>query len=292
MKQCDLVLEGCPNKCGVTVERQDMQKHLENECMNLRRPTGTLQVAPLHSATSLQTLDFNPIPSRQDFQYNSQQEGTFQEWNDKVVAALMVIKKAILNEENERIRAEAEWKVEFKKLNQRLQNSEGNARNSLLPQVTLIQFHELKEEVLLLKESLLEEKQRCYQLEQQLAYETEKSILLSQQIVDLNERLQEYTDRNEAWKFGHEDEVNKMLEEITLERQQRLRAAELKMEAAKLEDLCYSIELWRTEDKGERNKLEDQCKRQENDCKQLVDQQNSEIEELRNDIAKYSKHIG
>jgi hypothetical protein len=39
MKQCPLVLEGCPNKCGVTVERQEMQHHLDNKCKNKKRPT-------------------------------------------------------------------------------------------------------------------------------------------------------------------------------------------------------------------------------------------------------------
>ena len=72
MTQCNLVLEGCPNKCGVTIERQEMQKHLENECMNLRRPTGTLQAASSRSAISLQSLDFNSVPQRQDVQYSSQ----------------------------------------------------------------------------------------------------------------------------------------------------------------------------------------------------------------------------
>lgn len=41
MKQCTLVLEGCPNKCGSTIERRNIQNHLDNECMNKRKPTNT-----------------------------------------------------------------------------------------------------------------------------------------------------------------------------------------------------------------------------------------------------------
>jgi hypothetical protein len=44
MKQCDLVLEGCPNKCGVTLERRKIQNHLDNDCVNKRRPTNDLQL--------------------------------------------------------------------------------------------------------------------------------------------------------------------------------------------------------------------------------------------------------
>jgi hypothetical protein len=45
MKQCPLVLEGCPNKCGVTIERQEMQYHLDNKCKNKKRPTNNLPSA-------------------------------------------------------------------------------------------------------------------------------------------------------------------------------------------------------------------------------------------------------
>jgi len=44
MKQCTLVVEGCPNKCGSTIERHEMQNHLDNECMNRRKPTNNLQL--------------------------------------------------------------------------------------------------------------------------------------------------------------------------------------------------------------------------------------------------------
>jgi hypothetical protein len=42
MKQCTLVVEGCPNKCGSTIERRAMQNHLDNECMNKRKSTNSL----------------------------------------------------------------------------------------------------------------------------------------------------------------------------------------------------------------------------------------------------------
>jgi hypothetical protein len=58
-----------------------------------------------------------------------------EEWNDKVVAALMVIKRALLKEENDRLRAEAEWKLEIKKLTQRIQTVQDNTHNSPVPQV-------------------------------------------------------------------------------------------------------------------------------------------------------------
>lgn len=44
MKQCTLVVEGCPNKCGSTIKRREMQNHLDNECMNRRTPTNNLQL--------------------------------------------------------------------------------------------------------------------------------------------------------------------------------------------------------------------------------------------------------
>jgi hypothetical protein len=58
-----------------------------------------------------------------------------EEWNDKVVAALMVIKRALLKEENERCRAEAEWKLEIKRLSQRIHTVQDNTHNSPVPQV-------------------------------------------------------------------------------------------------------------------------------------------------------------
>lgn len=44
MKQCTLVVEGCPNKCGSTIERREMQNHLDNECMNKRKPKNKLHL--------------------------------------------------------------------------------------------------------------------------------------------------------------------------------------------------------------------------------------------------------
>jgi len=44
MKQCTLVVEGCPNKCGSTIERREMQNHLDNECLNKRKSTSNLQL--------------------------------------------------------------------------------------------------------------------------------------------------------------------------------------------------------------------------------------------------------
>ena len=156
-------------------------------------------------------------------------------------------------------------------------------------QVTLTQFHELKEEVLLLKESLLKEKQKRYQIQQQLGYETERSAILSHQIEDLNQRLQVCTG---TWKSDHLEEVNQVLGQVTLERQQRVRAeTELKMEAAKLEDFYYNLEKWRNEDKEERSKLQDEFRKQESDCKYQLELQRKEVEELKNDITKCSEHL-
>lgn len=60
-----------------------------------------------------------------------------EEWNKKVVAALTVIKKALLKEENERCRAEAEWKLEFKKLNQHIQAVQNNTHRNAVTQVLI-----------------------------------------------------------------------------------------------------------------------------------------------------------
>jgi hypothetical protein len=78
MKQCPLVVEGCPNKCGVTVERHEMQHHLNNECMNKRRPTDNSQLTThLQQATSPQATtnlqhNFDPAPKMQ--QYETQRQ--------------------------------------------------------------------------------------------------------------------------------------------------------------------------------------------------------------------------
>ncbi|PSN45550.1 hypothetical protein C0J52_05785 [Blattella germanica] len=293
MKQCHLVLEGCPNKCGVTVERHAMQAHLDNECLNIRRPTTSLQPsAQPPPEINIEQWDFNSSSQRLNKQFNTERDGMPEEWNDKVVAALMVIKKALLKEENERCRAEAEWKLEMKKLNQRIQSSENYGLSNAQAQVTMVQFLELKEEVLLLKESLTEERQKRHLAEQQLAYETEKSVLLSQQIDELNQKYQEYIERNEAWKTEHIDEINRMLLEVSQERQQRLRAeTELRMEAAKLEDLCFTLEQWRNQDKGERFHLEDEYRKREFDWKGQVDQHHNEVEGLKNIVEKCCDNI-
>lgn len=47
----------------------------------------------------------------------------------------MVIKRALLKEENERCRAEAEWKLEIKKLNQRIHTVQDNAQKNPVQQV-------------------------------------------------------------------------------------------------------------------------------------------------------------
>jgi hypothetical protein len=64
MKQCTLVVEGCPNKCGSTIERREMQNHLDNECLNKRKPTNNSQLTnhskPTtnpHSTTDLENLE-------------------------------------------------------------------------------------------------------------------------------------------------------------------------------------------------------------------------------------------
>jgi hypothetical protein len=47
----------------------------------------------------------------------------------------MVIKRALLKEENERCRAEAEWKLEINKFSQQIKTVQDNAHNSQVPQV-------------------------------------------------------------------------------------------------------------------------------------------------------------
>jgi len=58
-----------------------------------------------------------------------------QQWNEETIAAIMVIKRAILKEENERCRAEAECRLEIKKLNQRIQAFQESVGSSKLTQV-------------------------------------------------------------------------------------------------------------------------------------------------------------
>jgi chromosome segregation ATPase len=156
----------------------------------------------------------------------------------------------------------------------------------------MTQFHELKEEVLLLKESLMDERKKRHDTELQLAYEVEKSNILYQQADDLKLKLQEYRNEIEAWKTGHEEEVNRLLQEVAQERQHRLRAeTELKMEAAKLEDLCCTLEQWRDEDKCERHQLEEKHIEREVGWKEQVEQQKGEVEKLKKMVEKYCHDV-
>lgn len=54
-----------------------------------------------------------------------------EEWNEKVVAALTVVKKALLKEENERCQAQAELKLELKNLNQHMQTTDDRLHNAV-----------------------------------------------------------------------------------------------------------------------------------------------------------------
>jgi hypothetical protein len=58
-----------------------------------------------------------------------------QQWNEETIAALIVIKRGLLKEENERCRAEAECRLEIKKLNQCIQAVEESVDSSKLTQV-------------------------------------------------------------------------------------------------------------------------------------------------------------
>lgn len=58
-----------------------------------------------------------------------------QQWNEETVAALMVIKRGLLKEENERCRAEAEFRLEVKKLNQSIEAVRESVCSSAVPQV-------------------------------------------------------------------------------------------------------------------------------------------------------------
>ena len=58
-----------------------------------------------------------------------------QQWSEEALAALMVIKRALLKEENERCRAEAEFRMEIKKLNQCIQAVQESVGSSKLTQV-------------------------------------------------------------------------------------------------------------------------------------------------------------
>ncbi|GFG28519.1 hypothetical protein Cfor_03636 [Coptotermes formosanus] len=287
MKQCTLVLEGCPNKCGSTVERREMQNHLDNECMNKRKPTNNLQLTDhsQHTTNPQATTDVGHHETRQLVAVPAV-------WNEETVAALMVIKRALLKEENERCRAEAECKLEIKKLKQSIQAVQDNVCSSTVPQVSVAQFHELREEMLLLKDSLTQERQERHRIEQQLAYEVERSNIWYQQVDDLKLEVQKYITEMETRKVEYEEEVNRLLQELVQERQHRLRAeTELKMEAAKLEDLCCTLEQWRDEEKRERYEVEEQHRERELGWKGQVEQKNEEVEKLKQVVEKYSHDV-
>lgn len=162
----------------------------------------------------------------------------------------------------------------------------------MIVQVSVTQFHELREEMLLLKAFLTQERQERHHVEQQLAYEVEKSNLWFQQVDDLKQEVQKYRSEMETWKIGHEEEVNRLLQEVVLERQHRLRSeTELKMEAAKLEDLCCTLEQWRDEEKNERYQLEKHHRERELVWKGQVEQQHGEVEKLKKVVERYSHDV-
>ena len=162
----------------------------------------------------------------------------------------------------------------------------------MIVQVSVAQFHELREEMLLLKDSLTHERQERHHIEQQLAYEAERINIWFQQVDDLKLEVQKYRNEMETQKLEHEEEVQSLLVELVQERQHRLRAeTELKMEAAKLEDMCYTLEKWRDEEKSEQYQLEEQHRQREIGWKGQVEQQNGEVEKLKNVVEKYSNDV-
>jgi len=162
----------------------------------------------------------------------------------------------------------------------------------MIVQVSVAQFHELTEEMLVLKDSLTHERQERHRIEQQLAYEVERSNVWFQQVDDLKLEVQKYRTEMEIQKSEHEEEVNRLLQELVQERQHRLRAeTELKMEAAKLEDLCCALQQWRDEEKRERCQLEEQHRERELGWKGQVEQENGEVEKLKMVVEKYSNDV-
>ena len=156
----------------------------------------------------------------------------------------------------------------------------------------MAQLHELREEILLLKDSLTHERQERHRIEQQLAYEVERSSIWFQQVDDLKLEVQKYRTEMETWKIEHEEEVNRLLQELVSERQYRLRAeTELKMEAAKLEDLCCTLEQWWDKEKRERSQLEEQHREHELGWKGQMEQQFEEVEKLKKVVDKYSHDV-
>lgn len=159
-------------------------------------------------------------------------------------------------------------------------------------QVSVAQFHELREEVLLLRETIMEERKERHRIEQQLAYETEKSNILHQELNNFKVELQKYRNEIEKCRTEHEEEINRLLQEVVQERQHSLRAeTELKMEAAKLEDLCCTLEQWRDEDRRERYQLEEQHAEREVGWKGAVEEQKGEVEKLKIVVDKYCHDV-
>jgi len=162
----------------------------------------------------------------------------------------------------------------------------------MIVQVSVAQFYELREEMLLLTDSLTHERQERHRIEQQLAYEVERSNIWFQQLDDLKLEVQKYRNEMEIQKLEHEEEVNRLLQELVQERQHRLRAeTQLKMEAAKLEDMCCTLEQWRDEEKCERYQLEEQHRERELDWKGQVEQQKGEVEKLKKVVEKYNNDV-
>lgn len=156
----------------------------------------------------------------------------------------------------------------------------------------MAQFHELEEEVLFLRETLMEERKERHLIEQQLEYETEKSNILYKELDDFKVELQKYRHEIEKCRAEHREEVNRLLQEVIQERKHNLRAeTELKMEAAKLEDLCCNLEKWRDEDRSERYWLEQQHAEREVEWKGQVESQTVEVEKLKKFVDKYCHDV-
>lgn len=156
----------------------------------------------------------------------------------------------------------------------------------------MAQFHELREEGLLLKETIMEERKERHCIEQQLAYETEKSNILHQALDNFKVELQKYRNEIEKCRREHEEKINRLLQEVVQERQHSLRAeTELKMEAAKLEDLCCTLDQWRDEDRRERYQLEEQHAEREVRWKEAVEEQKREVEKLKMVVDKYCHDV-
>jgi predicted RNase H-like nuclease (RuvC/YqgF family) len=138
----------------------------------------------------------------------------------------------------------------------------------------------------------MEERKERHCIEQQLAYETEKSNILHKELDDFKVELQKYRNENEKCRAEHREELNRLLQEVVQERQHSLRAeTELKMEAAKLEDLYCTLEKCRDEDRSERYWLEQQHAEREVDWKEQVEGQKEEVEKLKQFVDKYCHDV-